>query len=251
MGINDYAFGIDISHWNGAVNFDVVKANSPKVVFIAAKASEGASFKDSQFTRNWAEMRRIGVCRMAYHYMRFSTSAVAQRDNLLSATSDWDWEHDRLVLDCEEESTLTASQITDVVNTLMAQLRTVTGRLPILYSRAEWVNRKIIVSRLPNNVDWWLAHYLKPLPEPQYTPEKLPPPALPTGVSRWLIHQTGDHCKSIGTAKIYMDYDRWNGNSDDILAYFGLTDVPAPEPPLERKVELLWEAHPELHQLGD
>jgi len=35
------------------------------------------------------------------------------------------------------------------------------------------------------------------------------------------------------------------------LAYFGLTGQPEPEPPLERKVELLWDAHPELHQLGD
>ena len=255
MGINDYAFGIDVSHHNGLVNFDVVKANSPKVVFIAAKASEGASFKDSQFTRNWAEMRRIGVCRMAYHYMRFSTSAVAQKDNLLSATSDWDWEHDRLVLDCEEESALTASQITDVVNTLMAQLRTVTGRLPILYSRAEWVNRKIIVSRLPNNVDWWLAHYLKPLPEPQYTPEKSPPPALPKGVTNWLIHQTCEkgNGSEYGVASHYVDLDRWNGTSDDILAYFGLTGhpEPVPEPTLERKVYALWDAHPELHGLGD
>lgn len=246
MGINDYAFGIDISHHNGVVNFDVVKAHSPKVVFIAAKASEGASFKDPQFTHNWAEMKRIGVCRMAYHYMRFSTPAVTQRDNLLSATSDWDWEHDRLVLDCEEESALTASQITDVVNTLMAQLRTVTGRLPILYSRAEWVNRKMIVSRLPSNTDWWLAHYLKPLPDPQYTPEKMPPPALPAGADRWLIHQTGDHCKSIGSPKYYMDYDRWNGDEATVRDYFGYGEQPI-EPTLEQKVNKLWQAHPELH----
>lgn len=246
MGINDYAFGIDISHWNGSVNFDVVKAHSPKVVFIAAKASEGASFKDSQFTRNWAEMKRIGVCRMAYHYMRFSTSAVAQRDNMLSATSDWDWEHDRLVLDCEEESALTASQITDVVNTLMAQLRTVTGRLPILYSRAEWVNRKMIISRLPNNTDWWLAHYLAPLPDQQYTPEKLPPPAIPRGASRWLIHQTGDHCAPFGVQSKHLDYDRWNGDEAAVRNYFGYGEQSV-ELTLEEKVKRLWEAHPELH----
>ena len=131
----------------------------------------------------------------------------------------------------------------------MAQLRTVTGRLPILYSRAEWVNRKMIVSRLPSNTDWWLAHYLKPLPYPQFTPEKSPPPALPKGVKKWLIHQTCEkgNGAEYGVASHYVDLDRWNGSSDDILAYFGLTDVPVPEPPLERKVELLWEAHPELH----
>jgi len=38
-----------------------------------------------------------------------------------------------------------------------------------------------------------------------------------------------------------------NGSSDDILEYFGLTGQPEPEPTLEEKVELLWDAHPELH----
>jgi len=37
------------------------------------------------------------------------------------------------------------------------------------------------------------------------------------------------------------------GKPDDILAYFGLTEQPAPEPTLEEKVDKLWDAHPELH----
>ena len=121
-------------------------------------------------------------------------------------------------------------------------------RYPIIYSRASWINRFVDVSQLPD-VDWWLAHYLKALPYPQFTPEKSPPPALPRGVTKWLIHQTCEkgNGAEYGVASHYVDLDRWNGSSDDILAYFGLTDAPAPEPPLERKVELLWEAHPELH----
>jgi uncharacterized protein YraI len=35
------------------------------------------------------------------------------------------------------------------------------------------------------------------------------------------MHQTGDHCKGIGTASHYMDYDRWNGTKADVLRYFG------------------------------
>jgi hypothetical protein len=105
------------------------------------------------------------------------------------------------------------------------------------------------VSKLPE-VDWWLAHYLKALPYPQFTPEKSPPPALPKGVKKWLIHQTCEkgNGSEYGVASHYVDLDRWNGTSDEILAYFGLNEQPEPsEPTLERKVELLWEAHPELH----
>ena len=50
-----------------------------------------------------------------------------------------------------------------------------------------------------------------------------------------------------GVASHYVDLDRWNGTSDDILEYFGLTGQPEPEPTLEEKVDKLWEAHPELH----
>lgn len=229
MALSDFAFGLDLSHHQGVVNFNTIAAHQPKVIFIAAKASEGSSYKDPQFTRNWAEMKRIGVGRIAYHYVRFEYSAAVQKDNLLSATTDWDWAHDRLALDFEQESS-TASAITDLANTLMALLRTVTGRLPILYSRAEWVNRKMIVSRLPSNTEWWLAHYLRPLPEPQNTPEKTPPPALPYGVTKWLIHQTGDHCAPFGVQSAHLDYDRWNGDEQDVQAYFGYTEQPTPEP---------------------
>ena len=86
----------------------------------------------------------------------------------------------------------------------------------MVYSRKEWVDRKLQVSRMPK-VDWWLAAYLKTLPKPLYTPEMTPPPALPRGISTWLIHQTTSHGKSIGAPSYYMDYDRWNGTEADVF----------------------------------
>ena len=243
MNINDYAFGIDISKWQGNINFNTVAAHIPKVTFIAAKASEGMTYKDPRFDYNWQEMKRISVGRIAYHYMRFDYPAQAQMDNLLAATKDWNWEHDRLALDCEEEGAKTANEITGIVNSCAEILKGVTGRYPIIYSRAEWVNRKMIVSWMPK-YDWWLAHYLKALPDPLYTPEKMPPPALPKGVSTWLIHQTGSRGKSIGAESRYMDYDRWNGTEADVRKYFGMDAVQ--EPSLEEKVQILWDAHKEL-----
>ena len=114
----------------------------------------------------------------------------------------------------------------------------------MIYSRKEWVDRKLQVNRMPK-VDWWLAAYLKTLPKPLYTPEMTPPPPLPRGVSDWLIHQTTSHGKSIGAPSYYMDYDRWNGSEADVRKYFNL-DVSEPEPSLEEKVQILWEAHKEL-----
>lgn len=248
--INDYAFGIDISHWNASadgkqlVNFDIIAAHQPKVCFIAAKASESNWYKDDRFDYHWAQMKRIGVGRIAYAFLRFDVSGESQAEKLLSVTQDWDWEHDRLALDCEAEGSQTASEVTGIVNSCAEILRQTTGRFPIIYSRAEWVNRKLITKWMPD-YSWWLAAYLKTLPKPLYTPEMTPPPPLPRGVSDWLIHQTTSHGKSIGAPSYYMDYDRWNGTEADVRRYFRL-DVSEPEPSLEEKVQRLWDAHPEL-----
>jgi GH25 family lysozyme M1 (1,4-beta-N-acetylmuramidase) len=110
-----------------------------------------------------------------------------------------------------------------ITNTLLSALELLeqeTGRLPIVYSRALWVDANLRVADLPR-VDWWLAQYYYRRPFPQYTPEYPCPPRLPKGVDQWLIHQTSERGPAIGGAGNYMDYDRWNGTEADVLAYFG------------------------------
>jgi Glycosyl hydrolases family 25. len=113
-------------------------------------------------------------------------------------------------------------------------LKEKTGRYPIIYSRAQWLNTYVDMARLPKNLDYWLAHYLLPLPG-QYAKEKTPPPALPNGVSTWRVHQTGDQMPPLfNCASKVLDYDRWNGSDADVREWFGYGEVepePEPEPP--------------------
>jgi hypothetical protein len=134
-------------------------------------------------------------------------------------------------LDVELDHGQTKTKITDTLVQCLEYVKAQTGRYPIIYSRASWINQFVDISQLPS-VDWWLAHYLKALPYPQFTPEKNPPPALPKGVSKWLIHQTCEkgNGAEYGVASYYVDLDRWNGTSDDIFEYFELTGQPEPEP---------------------
>jgi len=75
------------------------------------------------------------------------------------------------------------------------------------------------------------------------------PPALPTSVNSWLIHQTGEKYsgKEVGVSSYYVDSNRWNGDTIDVLRYFGFGEF-EPEVPmtleervadLERRVEKL------------
>ena len=70
-------------------------------------------------------------------------------------------------------------------------------------------------------MDWWLAQYYYRKPYPEYTFEYPCPPALPKGVNSWLIHQTAERAPAIGGLGSFMDYDRWNGGTQALLAYFG------------------------------
>ncbi len=97
---------------------------------------------------------------------------------------------------------------------------------PICYSRASWVNTYLRIDQLPR-LDWWLATYKKPYPYPTYTPEHPGPPDLPRGVDTYLIHQTGDKNKAIGSASRYMDFDRWNGSKKPMFCVISATLIMA------------------------
>jgi lysozyme len=57
--------GIDISHYQGTPNFDLVKSAKQ---FVFAQSSYGNGYVDPQFTRNASELRRVGMLRGYYHY---------------------------------------------------------------------------------------------------------------------------------------------------------------------------------------
>lgn len=67
--------GIDISHWNGAIETIVKKDKSIKFAII--KATEGRTYKDSMFERNIHAAVQLGLCVGAYHYARPENNSPA------------------------------------------------------------------------------------------------------------------------------------------------------------------------------
>lgn len=220
------AFGIDISKWQASsdgkklMNFEAVRNHSEKVAFIASRAGVSWGYKDPQFNYHWAQSGQLKVGRIAYHVIYFGESAVAQMDSLFKMLENRsNFKHDRIALDLEVAGINTKSRITSTTRNCLEICKTRTGRYPMVYSRASWVNTYLAVSDLPR-LDWWLATYRKAAPSPLYTKEHAGPPYLPKGVNTWLIHQTGDRNKSIGAQSHYMDYNRWNGDDKAVLTYF-------------------------------
>lgn len=215
----EYPFGIDLSRYNTSmdrrvgVDFDVIRVHEPRVSFIAMRSGASWGYQDPCFAHYLTEAQRIGVACLAYHVIYPGQSAQAQVSNLLRIANDY-LDQVRLVLDLELDFGLAKRTIMQTVLGCLEELERETGSLPILYSRAGWVDQHLEVRDLPQ-VDWWLAQYCWRRPVPFYTPEYPCPPLLPRGVDSWLIHQTAERAPSIGApASRYMDYDRMNCSAE-------------------------------------
>jgi GH25 family lysozyme M1 (1,4-beta-N-acetylmuramidase) len=227
-------FGIDISKYQYSSdgkqkpNFDTINATCS---FVAVRAGISWGYTDPWFAYSW---QHLDVPRLAYHVVYPGEDASRQMSHFLNIVQPE--ANDRLVLDLELDHGYSKARITQTVNDCLAYILDNTGRYPVIYSRASWVNQFLDVSALPTNLDWWLAHYLARRPAPLYTPEKTPPPLLPKGVTQWLIHQTGERGNggAVGVRSHYVDTNRFNGTLDELRAYFGLgEETPEPEPPVE------------------
>ncbi|MCK9246479.1 MAG: SH3 domain-containing protein [Anaerolineaceae bacterium] len=232
------AFGIDISkHQANAegtrrINFEIIKNHAEPVSFIAARSGVSWGYRDPQFSYHWSQMGQLKIGRIAYHVIYFGESAVAQMDSLFKMLANKsDWAHDRIALDLEVAGINTRARITSTTLNCLEICKSRTGRFPIVYSRANWVDANLQLGDLPK-LDWWLATYRRSAPSPFYTSEHPGPPFLPKGVSTYLIHQTSDRGKAIGAFSHYMDYNRWNGDSNAVRQYFnnptGYLDIPGP-----------------------
>lgn len=227
-----FVFGIDLSRHNTSsdgkkkVDFDVIAAHELEVVFIAMRAGISWGYQDPWFAYYFKEAGRIGRVRLAYHVLYPGESSQAQMDNFFRILGGADLGCTPLVLDLELDHGKSVSQITRCTVDSLNIIRERTGRVPIIYSRAGWVDQYLRAADLPE-VYWWLAQYRWPRPYPLYTPEYPCPPAMPAGVESWMIHQTAARGASIGArATYFMDYDRWNGDKSDVLDFIG--NVPQP-----------------------
>ena len=226
-----FAFGVDLSRYNTSadgrkrIDFEQMVAHQPQVVFAAMRAGISWGYQDPWFGYYASEARRVGILRLPYHVLYPGEDPVAQMDNFMRIVGEAELGELRLVLDVELVHDCSPQRITACVGRCLQVLQQRSGRLPIIYSRASWVNAHLVVADLPV-VDWWLAQYRTPRPYPLYTPEYPAPPNLPLGVKQWLVHQSAEKAPSIAAQGCYyMDYDRWNGSVEDVQHYFEQADA--------------------------
>jgi lysozyme len=73
--------GVDISHHQGDIDWEALKADGVDFAYI--KASEGENFNDPRFSRNWFAAEQAGMLRGAYHFFARCRGGEAQARNFI------------------------------------------------------------------------------------------------------------------------------------------------------------------------
>lgn len=148
--------GIDVSEWQGNINFKKVKEDGIKVVYI--RAGQGFSYKDAKFERNYQEAKKNGLKIGVYHYVtaRSVEDAKLQAKFFASLISNKKIDC-KLAMDFESFGNLTNSQINEISLAYLKELEQLTKKEVIIYSNTYSAKYKFNskVAKYP----LWVAQY--------------------------------------------------------------------------------------------
>lgn len=127
--------GIDVSVYQGDINFQKVKESGVEVVYI--RAGEGSNYTDPYFERNAEQTARAGLRYGFYLYVTARSEAEARTQAAFFAglIQGKDY-HCRPAMDFEDFSGLSAREVNAIGLAFLEELEARTGVRPVLYSNA-------------------------------------------------------------------------------------------------------------------
>ena len=150
--------GMDISEWQG--NVDFAKAKASGIGFTMLRATYGETKTDSMFKANVTKAKAAGMPIGAYHYCyaKSQAEAIAEANNFLKAIGGIQFEYP-LVLDIEDKSIagLGKDCLTDIAYTFLETVES-KGNYAMLYASLDWLQNKLDYNRL-KRFDVWLAQW--------------------------------------------------------------------------------------------
>lgn len=187
--------GIDISAHNGVVCFDSLAAAG--IDFVYLKASEGVSFRDQSFIRNFEAARKAGLAIGAYHFFRFDCDGAMQSVNFLKAIGDLKPDLP-LAIDVEEWRNApgeTTSIVRERLEVLVALLRA-QGYQVMIYTNKQGHARFVRDGFKAHDVpEIWICSFTNP----------------PLGHEKWRLWQHS-HLGRLPGIRGNVDLNTFNGN---------------------------------------
>jgi lysozyme len=213
--------GIDVSHYQGDVNWHLVSQSDFRFAFI--KASDGSIFEDPKFKAHWSGARDAGLLHGAYHFARPGSDPEVQAAFFSSIVGSPAWGELPPVLDLETGEGLSPQAVIDWTLSFVRTAEGLLKRKLMIYTGAFWRSTlgNPTVPELSTRL-LWSARYGA---EPQ----------VPNTWKRWDFWQftDGAHGEVMAVPGVTgpCDCDRFRGTFDELQLLTVLDDATLPPAP--------------------
>ncbi|MFD1015044.1 glycoside hydrolase family 25 protein [Winogradskyella rapida] len=194
---SEYLFGIDISHYQGKINWTEMQTSHHPIEYIFIRSTMGKNGTDIHFEDNWKNAKAHNYIRGAYHYYRPNENSTLQFENYKSIVklNKGDFVP---ILDIEKESRFGRENLrTGVLNWLQLAEEEY-GVKPMIYTGLKFYQH--ILKGHVDDYPLWIAAY-----SGKHRVKH----------ERWTFHQFTEKAivKGISTT---VDGNDYNGTLDDL-----------------------------------
>jgi GH25 family lysozyme M1 (1,4-beta-N-acetylmuramidase) len=204
--------GIDVSHWQGTIDWGKVAAAGKKFAII--KATESIDFVDDHYATNHSAAKAKGIWTGAYHFARPSSTAGDAVNE-----ADWFASHIGLgagdlipALDLEVSGSLSITALQSWVKSFLDRVTARTGVRPMVYTSPAFWKKYMGDTTAIADAGYkilWVAHWGVSAPTV---------PASNWGGRGWTFWQYSN-CGSVPGISGCVDLDRYNGTDLGAVAY--------------------------------
>ena len=195
-------FGIDVSKWQGQIDWNAVKNDG--VHYAIIRATHGIDIVDEWFDYNWEQTHALGIPVGVYQYFEPAQDPIAQADLMLAMMGELQPGDLPPVIDVESSTGSTPAQTAAAVGAWIDHVEEATGVKPIIYTgRYFWQDNV----QSDDFVDYplWIAHYTTGCPN------------IPAPWPTWTFHQYSSSGSVAGVAG-NVDTNTFNGGLKELQA---------------------------------
>lgn len=193
--------GIDVSEWQGSIDWNAVAAGGFK--YAITRINDGHHM-DPTFRTNWDSIKAVGMIRGAYQFYEPNIDPTTQAQWVINAVGQLGPGDLPVTLDVEWTSgTPNAADI----YSWMLQVAAGTGKVPMIYTAVGYWNQYF--SNEFSNLDLWVANYGVNCPN------------MPSSWDHWLFWQWGGG--PVPGIAGNVDQNVFNGNLQDLMNVAGQT----------------------------
>ncbi len=196
-------YGIDVSRYQGDIDWDAVAASGVTFAFI--QISRSLTDIDAKYEYNWRRAKEVGILRGAYQRFRPAMDAIAQAELFVEKLGPYEAGDLPPVLDVEDHDELPAGEIAARVRTWLDHVEPRYGLRPIIYTNF-YFWRDMIQSADFTTHPLWIANYSATCP------------LVPAPWTRWMFHQYSSKAIVPGITANTTDVNKFNGTREQLVS---------------------------------